>query len=313
MSNYPLKTIFMGTPDFASPYLQALAKDSNFKIIGVFSNSDKAVGRTSKLSPTPVKQTALELNLPIFQPEKIRTETELIASLKPDLILVVAYGHIIPQSILDIPKYGCINVHGSLLPKYRGASCLQAPILNGDQESGMTIMKMDAGLDTGPIIRQEKITLEKDETTSGLHDKLATLGANMLTDTLKDYVNGKIEAKAQNDQQASYVKILKKSDGLLDLTKSAIEIERMIRALNPWPGTYFSYQNKKGEIDNIKILKVDNIILESNDHPIGHFFIHNKQLALQCGQNALLVLTLQIEGRRAQSAQEFINGYLSQQ
>lgn len=294
----------MGTPDFALLGLDRLAQAPDFEIVGVFTQSDKPTGRRQTLTPPPVKIMAKKYGFPVFQPTKIKAEEAMIRKLRPDLIVVIAYGQIIPPAILDIPSRGCINVHASLLPRYRGAACLNAPILNGDRETGVTIMKMDAGLDTGPILRQAKIALRGRETLPELHDKLSSLGADLLLPTLRDWLDNKIIAEKQNENQASYVKMIKKEDGRIDWQKPAQEIERLIRAYNPWPGTYFDHENA-----TIKILEVETEILKENKHQPGQMFISGKKLAIQCGQDALLILKLQPSGKKAMSAQEFLSGH----
>jgi methionyl-tRNA formyltransferase len=298
------KTIFMGTPEFALLGLRAILNSDVFEIVGVFTQPDKPIGRKQISTPPPIKTLALENNLSVFQPQKIRTEAEVIRNLQPDLIVVIAYGQIIPQEILDIPTFGCINVHASLLPKYRGAACLNAPILNGDTKTGITIMKMDAGLDTGPILRQAKIKLSGRENLSDVHDTLSTLGASILPETLKDFIDGKIKPCQQDDSQASYIKMIKKEDGRIDWNKPATETERMIRAYNPWPGTY-------AEIDNrlIKIIEVELGACSNNKYPIGKFFQEEGKLGIQCGQGSLFVLKLQPAGKKIMTENEFLNGY----
>lgn len=312
MSNDKIRLIFMGTPDFACPGLKSLLELADFDIVGVYTQPDKAVGRSKILKAPPVKELAKQYKIPVFQPKTIKAEAEIhrIKELKPDLIVVIAYGQIIPPAILDIPQYGCLNVHASLLPKYRGASCLNAPILNGDDKTGVTIMKMDAGMDTGPIIRQVELALNGTETLENVHDSLSALGAAALAPTLKDWINNKIKAKVQNEEQATYVKILNKEDGLIDFNSNATKIERQIRGLNPWPGTYFEYQSNtsKNKI-LVKILKVDHEIIKLKTARPGHFFLYKGQLALGCGQDALLILILQLEGKKAVSGPEFINGH----
>jgi methionyl-tRNA formyltransferase len=301
-----LKLIFMGTPEFSLPGLQKLINDDSFEIVGIFTQTDKPIGRKQILTPPPVKVLALKHKLQVFQPEKIKTEIENIKNLQPDLIVVIAYGKIIPQEILDIPVYGCINVHASLLPKYRGAACLNAPILNGDLETGITIMKMEAGLDTGPILRQSKMELTGTESLADVHDTLSNLGAAILPETLHDWVNKKIEPQIQDDSQASYIKTLSKEDGKINWGKSAIEIERMVRAYNPWPGTWTDIN---GEI--LKIITVEHEIVESKKMKIGKLSLEDGRLIIQCGQNALAILKLQLAGKKIMSAEEFINGHKS--
>ncbi|MFA5886651.1 MAG: methionyl-tRNA formyltransferase [Patescibacteria group bacterium] len=308
------RLIFMGTPDFAVPGLMSLIATPDFAIIGVFTQSDKPIGRKQLLTPTAIKTTALQNNLKIFQPVKIKTTTEIIRSLKPDLIVVIAYGQIIPPDILAIPTYGCLNVHASLLPKYRGAACLNVPILNGDEETGITIMKMEAGLDTGPILKQIKIKLNGQETLETVHDKLAALSADLLIPTLRDFLAKKIKPKEQDESQASYVKTLKKEDGRINWKKTALEIERSVRAYNPWPGTYtlmITGDDQESHHKIIKILKTEHQPLAINKYKIGEIFKENNKLMIQCGQDSLVILNLQIEGKKALSAEEFIRGYSS--
>jgi len=293
----------MGTPDFAAPSLNSLLIPADLKILAVFTQADKKVGRKQTITSPIIKKIAQQNSIPVYQPLKIKTELERIRKLKPDLIVVVAYGQIIPQVILDIPQYACINVHASLLPKYRGAACLNAPILNGDSETGLTIMRMEAGLDTGPILKQIKISLNKQETFSSLHDKLAKLAAKILVPTLHDLIDDKLEEIPQNEEKASYVGLIKKEAGKIDWHKSASEIERMIRALNPWPGTYSKNNNKI-----IKITVSENEIVKINTYKIGEVFYVNNKLVVQCGQDALVILRLQTEGKRELSAPEFLNG-----
>lgn len=300
----------MGTPEFGAQCLAALLSSDRFDVVAVISQPDKKVGRQQILTEPPIKQLAKQNNTPVYQPEKIRTEIALIKELKPELIVVAAYGQIIPQSILEIPTYGCINVHGSLLPKYRGAACLQAPILNGDKYSGVTIMKMDAGLDTGPILARKKIKLAKDETASSLHDKLAALGAGLLIKTLGRYTRGWIKPEKQKETEASYVKILKKEDGHINWHEDAIEIERMIRAYNPWPGAYSYLSDEDLKINRVlfKILAVRPQPLKINKYKLGQLFLYESALAVQCGQNALVVIKLQLEGKKVMEVDSFLRG-----
>jgi len=299
-----IRIIFMGTPEFSLPGLRSLIEALEVEIVGVYTQTDKPVGRKQVLTPPPVKILALEHNLTVFQPEKIKTEVETIKNLQPDLIIVIAYGKIIPQAILDIPTHGCLNVHASLLPKYRGAACLNAPILNGDSETGVTVMQMEAGLDTGPILRQAKIKLTGQETLADVHDQLSLLGAKILWPTVKDFLDGKITPLTQDESLASYIKTLNKGDGQIDWAKPAVEIERMVRAYNPWPGTY----SASGQ-QIIKIIAVANKILPINNGRAGQIFLSDQQLAVQCGQDALVILKLQTEGGKIMTAAEFLRGH----
>ncbi len=295
----------MGTPDFAVPSFEALAADSRFEIILAITQTDKATGRKQEILETPIKQAAKKFGIPVLQPVKIKEAYETIEKMSPDLIVVVAYGKIIPQSILDIPKYGCINLHGSLLPKYRGASCLAAPILNGDKESGLTVMKMDAGMDTGPIIRQANVILDPKETLASLHDQLSILGAKILPPAIIDYIQGKATAQVQDDSLASYVKMTNREDGLIDWKRNAEEIERQVRAYHPWPGAFSFLPDGK----MIKVIAADiaeNTEISTN---IGEISIKNAQISVGCGQGKLIILQLQLEGGKKMDAQQFFAGY----
>jgi methionyl-tRNA formyltransferase len=298
-----IRTIFIGTPTFALPSLEALAADPYFDIVGVITQPDRPVGRNQVMTQPPVKELAVKKGLPVLQPEKIRDFVAEIESLKPDLIVLVAYGQIIPKAILDIPRFGCINVHGSLLPKYRGAAVVQAPILNGDAETGVTVMMMDVGLDTGPILAQEKIRLEPDETAATLFPKIAHLGAQLLPKTLKRYIAGGIKLQPQNDALASYVKVLTKEDASIDWSKTATEIERLVRAMSPWPGAWTRWNSKV-----LKIAEVELAPLKINQYRPGQIFANNGRLAVQCGINSLVVKRLQLEGKTEMSSEDFLRG-----
>ena len=301
-----IKIIFIGTPDFGIPSLVKLINDENFDIVSVITQEDKKVGRKQELKTPIIKQTALKYNLPILQPKKISDITEKIKQLAPDLIIVIAYSQIIPKQILNIPKYGIINIHGSLLPKYRGASCIQAAILKGDKITGITIMKMEKGLDTGPILSQAKIKINNTDTTGILFDKLSQLGANILIPTIKGYVNKKIKPIPQNNSKSSYVGILKKSDGHINWNKSAEELERFIRTMHPWPGSFGELETKN---QTIKIINIKHEPALINKHKSGTIFLDNNKLFIQCAKNSLEIKNLQLSGKKIMTAKEFINGY----
>lgn len=304
-----IKTIFIGTPDFAVPSLEKLIKDSKFEVLLVITQPDKNVGRKQILTSPPIKELAKKYNIPVSQPEKISNLKYQISNLNPDIAVVVAYKQIIPKDILSIPKYGFINVHGSLLPKYRGSSCIQSAILNGDKESGITIMKMDSGLDTGPILAQNKIKLASNETAGSLYDKLKELGANFLLPAIVGYIEERLMPREQDSSKSSYAKELKKSDGEIDWKKSALEIERFIRAMNPWPMAYAELRIKNKKL-RIRIIEVEKDIIQINKHKSGEFFVHDDKLAVQCGKNALIIKTIQPEGKKPITGKEFIQGYL---
>ncbi|OGY86311.1 MAG: hypothetical protein A2233_04545 [Candidatus Kerfeldbacteria bacterium RIFOXYA2_FULL_38_24] len=288
MINPPIfKIIFFGTPKYAQPTLEFLLQEKNYQIIGCVTQPDKPVGRKQIISPSPIKKFALEKKLPIYQPTTLKIQKEngkkiyqTLLNLKPDLAIVVAYGKIIPKEILAIPKYGCLNLHGSLLPQLRGASPMQQAILAGLPKSGVTLMLMDEGLDTGDIIAQEFLTLSNTETLTSLHDKLSRLNVKILKDKLPQFIQGKLKPQKQNTAQASYTKIIKKTDGEINWQQKPIMIDRQIRALNPWPGTYTFCHRQR-----LKILKAH---LENNK---------------------LLIEQVQPEGKKIMSYQDFLQGH----
>ena len=233
-----MKAVFMGTPEFAVPTLQALI--DHHEVLAVVTQPDKQRGRGKKMQFPPVKEKAVEYDIPVYQPQRARDEEfiEELKNLNPDVIVVVAYGQILPESILNIPKYGCINVHGSLLPKYRGAAPIQWAVLDGEEKTGITTMYMEKGLDTGDMIDKAEVVLDKKETAGSLHDKLMVLGADLLLETLKKLEDGTAVREKQNDEESCYAKMLSKDMGQIDFTKSAREIECLIRGMNPWPSAY---------------------------------------------------------------------------
>jgi methionyl-tRNA formyltransferase len=297
------KIVFMGTPDFSVPSLLSLISQTN--VLAVVTQPDKKVGRKQEVTQSPVKKIALEHKIEVLQPEKVKGNFEFIKQIKdlqPDLIVAVAYGFILPQEIIDIPKYGIINVHASLLPKYRGASPIQSAILNGDKETGVTIMLIDDKMDTGPMLGQRTITITDNDNFESLHDKLSMLGSDLLSETLSKYINGEIKPVAQNESEATYCKILNKEDGKIDWNKSAEEIERQIRAFNPWPGSFTFWEGKQ-----LRIIKALDIKVIGNK--IGEVFKTNDGIGVKCGKDALEILELQLEGKRPMTAKEFLNGY----
>jgi methionyl-tRNA formyltransferase len=310
-----LKIVFMGTAELSCASLEKLARDGNFKIVTVVTQSDKPKGRELKLQFSPVKILAEKLKLPVLQPAKAGDEKFIseLRELKPDLIVVVAYGQILPQSILDLPKFGCLNVHTSLLPKYRGASPIQSAILNGETETGVTIMKMDAGLDTGEIISQARTPILPEDSSTTLHDRLAQIGAELLVETIPDYVAGKILPKPQPAEGASYAAKIKKEDGKIDWNLSAQEILNRLRAFTPWPGVFTFLDGKllkiwKGSLAEEWNKEAPLVSLE----PIkpGTILSADKNgISVTCGKDFLWITELQREGGRRMSAQEFLAGH----
>jgi methionyl-tRNA formyltransferase len=303
-----LRIIFMGTAELSYASLEKLARDKNLQIAAVVTQPDKAKGREMKLQSSPVKILAEKLKLPILQPAKARDEKFIseLRGLNPDLIIVVAYGQILPQSILDLPKFGCVNVHTSLLPKYRGAAPIQSAILNGEMETGVTIMKMDAGLDTGEIILQARTPILPEDNSQTLHDRLAQLGAELLVETIPDYVAGKIPPKQQPAEGASYAAKIKKEDGKIDWNEPAEKILNRLRAFTPWPGV-FTFLRTEEKSQLLKIWKAE---ISGDNGQTGTILSADKNgIVVACGKNTLRILELQREGGRRLSAQEFLAGH----
>ncbi|MEI6597376.1 MAG: methionyl-tRNA formyltransferase, partial [bacterium] len=282
------KIIFIGTAEFGLPAFLALIKDGNFEIILVITQPDKPIGRKQVVTSSPIKIAAEKNNITILQPEHIIDIKEKISLLAPDLIIVVAYAQLIPEEILNLPKYGCLNLHASLLPKYRGAAIIQAAILNGDKQTGLTVIKMDKGLDTGPILEQTVIDINDEDTAGTLYDKLSKVSSDFIIGTIKKYLSGKIIPKTQSSDQTSYAKVLTKSDGLINWSKPAEHLEKFIRAMNPWPVAW-TWQDGK----QIKIISTQKKIIEINSYKPGKTFKYNNGLAVQCGRDALIITNLQ--------------------
>lgn len=304
------KIVFFGTSDFSTPSLEALLKDARFEVVAVVTKPDAPIGRHQTLTPPPVKVIAQEHDIPVFQFEKVKTEEtyEILKRVQNDkdvdAYVVVSYGKIIPQRILDLPKRGAINVHGSLLPLHRGASCVQAAIAEGDQKTGVTVMLMDAEMDHGDILAQKEIEIGSEETGGELHDRLSQLGAAALPDVLAGYLDGKITPQPQDHSQATYCKLLSREDGKLDWSKPAAELERLVRAYNPWPGTWTAWDGRR-----IKIIKLETGNWKELEKRIGEPQIVQNKLLVVCGDGAAIeILELQPEGKRVMTAKEFIVG-----
>lgn len=292
----------MGTAELSCASLERLV--GKFSVAAVVTQPDKPKGRDLKLQFSPVKILAEKFQLPVLQPAKARDEKFIseLRELKPDLIVVVAYGQILPQAILDLPKFGCVNVHTSLLPKYRGASPIQSAILNGETETGVTIMKMNAGLDTGEIISQAHAPILPEDNSQTLHDRLAQLGADLLVKTIPDYVAGKIVLKPQNNSEVTTTAKIKKEDGKIDWNEPAEKILNRLRAFTPWPGIF--------TILNGQLLKIWRAEILGKSGKAGEILSADKNgIVVACGKNALRVLELQREGGRRLNAQEFLAGH----
>lgn len=296
----------MGTPDIAAVILDRLIREP-YEIVLAVTQPDRPKGRGKELAMSPVKVLATEHGIPVFQPERLRNP-EAVAVIKeaaPDLIVVAAFGQILPKAVLDIPKYGCINVHASLLPAYRGAAPIQWAVIDGREETGVTIMYMNEGLDTGDILLQRKIAIAADETGGSLHDKLADIGAEALAEAIPGVLDGTLRPVPQGEMTTPYAKQLTKEMGRLDFTKSAVELERLVRGLNPWPGTYTTVDEKTW-----KIWRTDVTALPDNAGEPGKVIdITKKSFTFVTAEGGLRVWELQPEGKRRMTTEEFLRGY----
>ncbi len=306
--------VFLGTSEFAVPSLTALATDARFSIRAVITQPDRPVGRHAQLTEPPIKHIAKAYGFPLFQPEKIKflQEDQAFQSLVKesiDLFVVISYGKILPQWFLDIPKHGCVNIHGSLLPRWRGASPIQAAIAAGDSISGVTIMKLDAEMDHGPILAIQEESILDHDTAGSLHDRLALIGARMLPDVLQDYLNGKISPSEQDHSLATPCKILTRDDGKIDWNMTSEEIERRIRAYTPWPGTWLDLHGKRLKILSARIATADAIHeFPLHGTPGERFRSHDRPFVV-CGSNTILELTdVQPEGKKPMSGEDFLRG-----
>ncbi len=304
-----LRTIFMGTADLACASLRALSEAPDIDLIAVVSQPDKPKGRDLKLHPTPVKALAQSLGLPVLQPLKARDPQFIdhIRSLQPDLCVVAAYGQILPQTLLNAPRHGCLNVHTSLLPKYRGAAPIQWAILNGDTETGVTIMQMDAGLDTGPILSMERTPIAPEDDSRTLHDRLAVMGGALLVQTIPDYVAGSLHVRPQPAEGASYARKITKDDGLIDWSLPARTLWCRVRGLCPWPGAWTWLRSA----DKPMLLKLWQASPgdRTEGAPGEIIAVEPSGIRMACGDGSLRVTELQLEGRRRMSAREFLAGH----
>jgi len=298
-----LRVIFAGTPDFAARHLDALLA-ANYNVVGVFTQPDRPAGRGKKLMPSPVKVVAQEHGLPVFQPASLRPadNQQLIADLNADIMVVVAYGLILPKAVLEMPRLGCINVHGSLLPRWRGAAPIQRSLWAGDDETGVTIMQMDVGLDTGDMLYKLACPITPDDTSASLYDKLAELGPQGLIETLQLLASGKAKPEVQDESKVTYAEKLSKEEALLDWSLSAAQLERCIRAFNPWPMSYFMMDGQP-----VKVWKASVIETTMNAAP-GTILEADKQgIQIATAQGVLNIEELQPAGKKAMKAQDLLN------
>lgn len=305
MSKQPLRIIFMGTPDFAAATLKALI-DGPDEVVALVTQPDRAKGRGKKLTPPPTKVLADSVGIPVLQPTKIKTEEfhNGLLTYRPDLIVVAAYGRILSKSLLELAPLGCINVHGSLLPQYRGAAPVQWSVLNGDKETGVTIIQMNEGMDTGDILLKAAITTAPDETAGSLLDKLAVLGSATLLQAIQGLKDGTLIPVAQDHDLATVAPMLKKDDGLIDWKKDAKEIECLIRGLDPWPTAFCFLNSKRLRLFNPEVLH------KESDSPPGTVLQADKRgILVACGTNTLLIKEIQPEGKRRMAVESFLCGH----
>jgi methionyl-tRNA formyltransferase len=304
-----LKVIFMGTAELACASLRALHADESMQVLAAVSQPDKPRGRELALLPTPVKAAALALGIPVLQPRRARDESFIheLRALGPELIVVAAYGQLLPPALLDLPPFGCLNVHTSLLPKYRGAAPIQWAILNGEMETGVTIMKMDPGLDTGPILSESRTMIEDHDNAQTLHDRLAELGAGLLLRTSPAYTSGQIVPKAQPAEGASYARKLTKEDGHLTWSQPAPVLWRQVRGLSPWPGA-FTFVEERGQPRLLKVWSAELDSAESTE-PGTVLRVDAGGILVACAQGALRLTEVQREGGRRLPAAAFLSGH----
>jgi methionyl-tRNA formyltransferase len=301
MENNKIRTIFIGTSEFSKIILEGMINNNNLEIIGVVTAKDKPEGRKQVIIPSPIKKLSKKENLILLQPNKIIEAKEEIENLNPDLIILASYGQKIPKEILDIPKHGSLNIHPSLLPKYQGSTPIQSVILNGEKETGVSIILMSERIDEGPVLAQEKLILEKEDYLE-LENTLAKKGLKMFDNIIRDWIAGKIETKQQNKEESTLTKIIKKEDGRIDWNKSAEEIERKVRAYNPWPSVYSQIEGKM-----FKIWKAE-FQDQKEQKQIGEIFLQNNKLAVQTGKGFLIIKELQLEGKKRTKSEDFLKG-----
>ena len=304
-----MRIVFMGTPDFAVPTLTALIEGGH-EVVAVVTQPDKPKGRGKAVLMTPVKEKAIEYEIPVYQPVKVRDPefVELLKTMAPDAIVVVAFGQILPKSILDLPKYGCVNVHASLLPKYRGAAPIQQAVIDGEKESGVTIMRMGTGLDTGDMISKIVVPIAKDETGGTLFDKLAEAGAKLLVETLPHIFDGTaVYEKQPEESPTPYAGMITKQMGLINFGKSAAELERLVRGLNPWPSAFTFWNGKTLKVWESFVVKSEEAGTEKPE-PGTVVKTDKKGIYVACGEDVLVLSQVQLEGKKRMDADAFLRG-----
>lgn len=305
-----MKIIFMGTPDFSVPTLKTLI-ESQHEVVACYTQPDKAKGRGKKLQMTPVKEVCLEAGIPVYQPTRIRNkeEVELFKSIDADIAVVIAYGQILPASILEAPRLGCINIHASLLPKLRGAAPYQWAVVNGDEVTGITTMQMDVGMDTGDMLLKKIINIDSNETAGSLHDKLMVSGGDLILETLDLAESGNLNPIKQIDEEATYAPMLDKNHGHIDWSKSAVEIERLVRGLNPWPSAFTHIDDKFLKIYGAEVVEVE------GSHTPGTILEISPKVGfvVMCKDKGLLIKDIQLQGKKRMDAPSFMRGFTLEQ
>ncbi|MBR9870267.1 MAG: methionyl-tRNA formyltransferase [Gammaproteobacteria bacterium] len=299
-----MRIVFAGTPDFAAIALKAILA-AGHTVVGVYSQPDRPAGRGRKLMPSPVKQVALDADIPVFQPQSLKPEEaqQELAALNPDVMIVAAYGLILPKAVLEIPSHGCLNIHASLLPRWRGAAPIQRAIAAGDAETGITIMQMDVGLDTGDMLLKTATPINPDDTGGSLHDRLADMGGDAIVEALAKLSQGALTGEPQNDDEACYAHKLSKEEGHIDWNNSATDIERLIRAFNPWPGTFTDLGEQRIRLHQAQALE------QGSDKAPGTVLRREREgIDIACGTGCLRVTKVQLPGTRALSVNDLING-----
>jgi len=298
----PIRIVFMGSPEFAMPSLQALADWGQTNLVGVVTQPDRPAGRGRQLTPPPVKTLAQQLNIPFIQPERLREKAAMqqLHAWAPELIVVAAYGQILRPAVLDLPVHGCVNVHASLLPRWRGASPIVAAILHGDAEAGVTIMRMDPGMDTGPMLSKRSIHIQPNDTAASLGDKLSLLGAELLVDTLPGYLDGSLQAQPQPEEGVTLAPLLEKSAGVLDFNESAEQLERKVRAYNPWPVASLPWKGGPLRVLRAKVA--------AGSGAAGRRVILDGLPAVVTSHGALVLEQIQPPGKKPMSGRDFLQG-----
>ncbi|HET91685.1 MAG TPA: methionyl-tRNA formyltransferase [Chloroflexi bacterium] len=302
-----MRVVFMGTPEFAVPTLEGLAEAPFAKVVGVVTQPDRLAGRGRRPEPPAVKRVALEMTVPLIQPESLRDAdvAAQLAAWTPDVIVVVAFGQLLPLSVLDLPPHGCLNVHASLLPRWRGAAPVEAAILAGDEVTGVTVMRMDVGLDTGPILAQREEPIHPDDTQTSLGERLSRRGAALLVEVLPSYCQGQVQPRPQPEEGVTYASQLRREDGWLDWTRSAVELDRQVRAFNPWPGAFTTLQGRR-----FKVLRAVPLPNWRGDAPPGTVFtlVDGDAVAVATGEGALRLEQVQLAGKRRMDIAAFLCG-----